>query len=281
MNINWFPGHMAKTLKNIEQYLKVVDLVIETADARIPSSSRNPELDKIIKARKPRLLLLNKADIADPKVTDLWLEHFKEQDIACLATNSKDRKSIKKIINEAKAIVSKRREENQSKAKKDVKIMIVGIPNTGKSTLINTIVGKKASKTSNRPGVTRGPQWVKTKDKAVKLLDMPGVLWPKLESETEQFNLAATGAIKDTLIPVENVAYYLFEFLIENYPEALKERYKLDSLDEHPYELYLAAAKNRGCIMSGAKVDENRFAKLLLEEFRNNKIARISLEKPE
>ena len=284
MNINWFPGHMAKAFRKIREHLPLVDVVVETSDARIPASSRNPELDEILSNRIPRILLLNKIDLADERISDMWISKFKTENIQAICGDARETSTAKRILDCAQELVDdkfKAREEN-NRGFKPLRIMIVGIPNTGKSTLINSISGRKAADTSNRPGVTRGPQWVKTRDKRVELLDMPGVLWPKLETPEEQFALAASGAIKDDLLPIEEVAYKLFVQLFYEYRKELLMRFKLENanLAVHIYDLYLEAAKKRGCIQSGGHIDETRFAKLLLTEFRAGKIGKISLENP-
>lgn len=282
MNINWFPGHMAKALRNIEEYLGLVDIVVETIDARIPRSSRNPKLDEILKDRVERILILNKTDLADPQNTDSWISYYKEEGIDAIASNSLERNSAQKILNQAQELTKDKfakREEN-NRGFRPLRIMIVGVPNTGKSTLINTLAGRKAANTSNKAGVTRGPQWINTNNKTVELLDMPGVLWPKLETEEQKLGLAATGAINDDLLPTEEVAYELFKQILVQYPEDLMERFKLESLEMHPYEIFLEAARKRGTIQSGGKIDEHRFSKLFITEFRAAKIGRISLERP-
>ncbi len=283
MQINWFPGHMAKALRNIKEHLAKVDVVIETSDARIPRSSRNPELSKLLGDKTHRILILNKADLADPEVTQSWINKLREENIIAIESVAKDNNSANKILKEASALVEdkfkKRAEANRGFI--PLRIMIVGVPNTGKSTLINNIAQKKAAETSNRPGVTRGPQWIKSNDQSVELLDMPGVLWPKLETYEQKLGLAATGAIKDSLLPIEKVAYFLFKQLLITYPEELIQRYKINNLDNHIYDIYLEAARKRGAIMSGGKVDETRFAKMLLTEYRNGTIGRISLEQPD
>lgn len=283
MQINWFPGHMAKAFRNIKEYLAKVDVVIETSDARIPRSSRNPEFSKILSEKTQRILLLNKADLADSNVTQAWIKKLKEDNILAIESVAKDSSSANRILKEASTLVEdkfkKRAEANRGFI--PLRIMIVGVPNTGKSTLINNIAQRKAAETSNRPGVTRGPQWIKGKDQSVELLDMPGVLWPKLETYEQKLGLAATGAIKDSLLPIEEVAYFLFKQLLITYPDELIQRYKINNFDEHIYDIYLEAARKRGAIMSGGKVDETRFAKLLLTEYRNGTIGSMSLERPD
>ncbi len=282
MNINWFPGHMAKALRNIREHLPLVDVVVETADARIPRSSRNPELQKIL-AGKPTILVLNKADLADPEVTELWVRDGSENDLVLIPCNSKTRDGFKQVTLEANKLVSEKlkRIADSGRENRPLRLMVVGIPNTGKSTLINSMSGRKSAQTSDRPGVTRGPQWVRSRDQKLEWLDMPGVLWPKLETEEQKLNLAATGAIADNVLPVEEVAFKLFTHLLHTYPHLLQERYKLRHPEADPYDVYLEAARRRGTILSGGRVDELRFAELFLNEFRGGTIGRISLERPQ
>lgn len=279
MDINWFPGHMAKALRNIEEHLPLVDVVIETADARIPSSSRNPELKKRIR-NKPHILVLNKSDLADPIESKLWIEHYQAEGLKAIDVNAKDQNNLRKIRDIAFSLAQEKldRIEAKGRSNRPLRIMLVGIPNTGKSTIINALSARRAANTENRPGVTRGPQWVKTKDFKMELLDMPGVLWPKLETNEEKLSLASTGAIKDHVLPMEELAFFLFKKLCEKYPELIEARYKIDLTPSDMYELYLSAARRRGCIMSGGRVDEARFSELLINEFRNGSIGRITLE---
>lgn len=282
MNINWFPGHMAKALRNIEEYLPMVDVVIETSDARIPRSSRNPELSKRIK-NKPHILVFNKSDLADPEQTKFWIQSLESDALHVLTSNAKDQNSLKKVRDLAKSLAQDKldRIEEGGRQNRPLRIMFVGIPNTGKSTLINAMSARRAANTANTPGVTRGPQWVKTKDSKVELLDMPGVLWPKLETDEEKLSLAATGAIRDTVLPMEELAFFLFKHLLKLYPEAIESRFRIQNTDIDPYDLYLQAAKRRGCIMSGGRIDEVRFAELFIHEYRNGTIGRMTLEQIE
>ncbi len=282
MNINWFPGHMAKALRKIREHLPMVDVVIETSDARIPRSSRNPELGKILQG-KPTILVLNKADLADPKVTDAWVRYGKEHKQILIPCNSKTREGFRQVTSKAYALAAEKlqRIEDRGRENRPLRLMIVGIPNTGKSTLINSMSGRKATQTSDRPGVTRGPQWVRSRDSKLEWLDMPGVLWPKLETDEQKLSLSSTGAIVDTVLPVEEIAFLLFKNLLDLYPDYLKTRYKIRHMEADPYDAYLEAARARGCILSGGRIDELRFAELFLNEFRGGVLGRISLERPE
>lgn len=282
MDINWFPGHMAKALRNIREHLALVDAVVETCDARIPRSSRNPELLRIIR-NKPQIIVLNKADLADPEVTKHWTEALRKDEAIAIPCNSKTREGFGQVVENCFSLCEKKLRAIEAKGRKNrpLRLMVVGIPNTGKSTLINSMTGRRAAQTSDRPGVTRGPQWVRSKDGRLEWLDMPGVLWPRLETAEQKLSLSATGAIKDQVLPIEEVAFFLFRDLLELYPDELISRYKLRHIDTDPYEIYLEAARMRGCIRSGGKIDELRFAELFINEFRGGQIGRISLEKPE
>lgn len=280
-NINWFPGHMKKALDGIREHLKQVDVVIETADSRIPSSSRNPVLRSVLDD-KPSLLLLSKSDLADPEVTAQWMQYFDDQHVRVLAVdarNRRDLRGVETLIDEL-ARPALERAGRRGMSGRTPRVMVTGIPNTGKSSLINALTKRHAMTTSDRPGVTRGATWVRNRDQRAEWLDTPGVLWPKLETQTEQVNLGATGAIRDQVLPLEDVAYFLLVYLLEHYREDTVQRYKLRHPDEEPYEVFLEAARNRGCIMSGGRVDQLRFATLLLDEFRAGTIGRISLERP-
>lgn len=279
MDINWFPGHMAKALRNIKEHLPMVDVVVETCDARIPRSSRNPALARIL-ADKPQILVFNKADLADPKVTEEWVRYYSRHKLTMVPCNSKNREGFRRVTEEAYKLVAEKLDRIAARGRdnRPLRLMVVGIPNTGKSTLINSMSGRKAAQTSDRPGVTRGPQWVRSKDTKLEWLDMPGVLWPKLETDEQKLSLSATGAIKDQVLPIEEVSFFLFRKLLELCPEYLRERYRLRHMESDPYDIYLEGARMRGCILSGGRVDEQRFAELFLNEFRGGMIGRISLE---
>lgn len=285
MYVQWFPGHMAKTKRLIQEQLKLVDVVIELVDARIPESSRNPLINQIV-VHKPRVIILNKEDLADEKVTDTWLEYFNQKvQYKALKFNSTLQKG--NILNALKeALLNLTREKREQRAKKGIKnqvirSMVVGIPNVGKSTFINNIVGKKAAKTGNKPGVTRGKQWIRLGNN-IELLDTPGILWPKFEDPYVGFRLAITGAISDDVFDLGDAALKLIEFLIGEYPLLLMERFKLtfDDLKNPPLGILDKIAENRGCLLPGKEIDYTKISRIFVTEFRNGKIGRISLEKP-
>ena len=281
MAIQWFPGHMAKTRKQISEDIKLVDVIYELVDARIPLSSRNPEIDKIA-ADKPRIVLLNKADMADDTVNDLWIEYFKNKKIECIKVSCKTGEGIDKIQPVTLKILSEKNERRKTRGIVDnsIKAMIVGIPNVGKSTFINKLSGRNGAKTGDRPGVTTGKQWITVKGD-FKLLDTPGILWPKFEDDEVGYHLAFTGAIKDEIMDVEELACKLLDVLITDYSGQLNERYKIECNDMDSYDLLEEIGRKRGCIMSGGSVNTERAANMLLDEFRGTKIGKISLERPE
>lgn len=282
LNIQWYPGHMTKTRRQIEADLKLVDLVAEVIDARIPSSSRNPDIDELV-GDKPRLIVLNRADQADPAMTKQWSKHFRDQGFSVLETDSKSGSGVKEfsmVIKEAlKEQIARWREKGQ--VGRPVRVMVVGVPNVGKSTFINKVAKKKSAKAQDRPGVTRGKQWVAV-DAGLDLLDTPGILWPKFEDQSVGRKLAFTGAIKDEIMDAEGLACDLMELLAVRYPQALTERYKFTPRnDMQGWELLEAAGRKRGFLVSGGEVDTERMAKVLLDEFRGGKLGRFTLEVPE
>ena len=280
MAIQWFPGHMAKTRKQISEDLKLVDIVYELVDARIPMSSRNPEIDKIA-ADKPRIVILNKADMADDDINNQWVEYFKKQGIECIKLSCKSGEGIEKIQPVTKRILAEKTQKRQSRGIVDssIKAMIVGIPNVGKSTFINKLSGRAGAKTGDRPGVTTGKQWITVKGD-FKLLDTPGILWPKFEDENVGFRLAFTGAIKDEIMDVEELACRLLDVLKESYAENIMQRYNVDAEAYDSYDLLEEIGRKRGCVMSGGSINTERCANMILDEFRSTKIGKISLEKP-
>ncbi|HBP38819.1 MAG TPA: ribosome biogenesis GTPase YlqF [Clostridiales bacterium] len=280
LEINWFPGHMAKTLRELQQHMQQVDLVFETCDARIPESSRNPELNRLL-GTKPRLLVLNKSDLADPAITKIWLEWYRSQGVTALACDSKKRSGLA-ALNQAAIDMNRGKTEKalaRGRIFRPVRVMVAGIPNTGKSTLINTLCGRKSAMTADRPGVTKQISWIRTKGQ-LDLLDSPGVLWPRLGSGLQQLRLAATGAIRDDLLPLEEIAAGGLVLLARLYPELIRSRFHLDNLELPGFKLLEAAAQRRGCLMSGGRTDNLRFAALFLDELRSGAIGRISLERP-
>lgn len=281
LSINWFPGHMAKTRRLITESLPLVDIVIELVDARIPQSSRNPILDELI-AGKPRVLLLNKSDAADADANNRWLEHFKSKGITCMTADCRSGKGLNSLMPLVKSQLTEVLERRAARGMsgQPLRMMIVGIPNVGKSSLINRLAGSQRTKVEDRPGVTRGKQWV-TVDRQVELLDMPGVLWPKFEDKIVGERLAFTGAIKDDILDIEALAMRLLLFLNEQYHLALKERYKMDMpLDAQGLDLLNELGKKRGMLVRGGEVDTERAAITILDEFRSGKLGRITLELP-
>ena len=283
-NIQWFPGHMAKTRRLINENLKNADAVIEILDARIPYSSRNPEIKRIC-AGKPSVLLLNKASLADPAITAYWIDKYTDENTICLETDCISGQGISKISQALKELCEERisRYEQKGMHGRAIKAMVVGIPNVGKSSLINKLCGSKKAKVENRPGVTLDKQWVMT-NIGILLLDMPGVLWPKFEDQTVGENLAISGAIKDDVLDIEAIAAALCGRLRTMYPELLMQRYKLDSIpsrdDINDYELMAMIGRKRGHLISGGEIDTERTANMLIDEFRAAKIGRISLDAP-
>ena len=281
MNIQWYPGHMTKTRRQIEADLKQVDAVCEIVDARIPMSSRNPDIDAIC-GNKPRIVILNRMDLADPAATKRWTEYFKRKGMAAVPTDCKSRKGIADFQPAVRTVLKEKIERNAAKGmNKPVRVMIVGIPNVGKSTLINQISGRKGAKAENRPGVTRGKQWV-TVDSSLLLLDTPGILWPKFEDPQVGMMLAYTGAVKDGIMDIEELACFLIQLLHRRYPAALKERYGIDVDEDIPgYELLEMAGRKRGFLVSGGEINTERMAKVLVDEYRSGKLGRFTLEEPE
>jgi len=281
LNIQWYPGHMAKTRKLLTENLKLVDVVIELLDARIPKSSKNPEIDKIVKDKK-RIMVLNKSDLADDEITELWVNWYRDNGINCIPVNSVTGAGLKEIRDMVRELMAEKVERAQSKGLRvrSVRLMVVGIPNVGKSTFINKLAGKSSAKTGNKPGVTRGKQWIRL-GKDMDLLDTPGILWPKFEDKTTGMNLAFTGAIKDEIVDIAELAAMLLAVLAESYPGKITERYKLENIGRFTgHELLETAAIKRGCLVSGGEPDLYRIASIVLDEFRTGKIGKITLERP-
>lgn len=280
MSIQWFPGHMAKARREISEKLKFVDIIFELVDARIPMSSRNPMIEEIV-GNKPRLLLLNKSDMADEQCTKQWQAFFADRSISAIPVNSQTGQGVSKIAAEAKQLVKEKFDKMKEKGIKPrpMRGMILGIPNVGKSTLINRLANRRIAKTGDRPGMTRHQQWIKA-GKELELLDTPGILWPKFEDEQIGYRLAATGAIKDELLDFQDVAFFLLKHLQAHYPERLQKRYRLQGIPENALELLESIAEKRGFLMSGGKVDYDRTAEMLLREFRSVKLGPITLEQP-
>lgn len=282
MNLQWFPGHMAKTRRMIAENLKLVDLVVELIDARIPLSSRNPEVDQIIKD-KPRVIVLNKADIADANATRKFIDYFTENGQHAVALDSLSGRGIKQFHDAvAKAMAEVFKKDSEKGIRRHaVKMMVVGIPNVGKSSFINRLTGRAAAKTGDRPGITQTKQWIRIAGK-YELLDTPGILWPKFENREVALHIAFTGGIKDEIMDIEELVCELLKYLSDHYPQELIARYKIDKdiKELEPFELLTLIGAKRGCIVSGGEVDTFRAANLLLDDFRSAKIGNITLELP-
>jgi len=281
MNIQWYPGHMTKTRRQIEADLKLVDAVCEIVDARIPVSSRNPDIDSIC-GNKPRIVVLNRMDLADPAMTKQWIQYFRSKGIAAMAADCKTQKGISDFMPAVRSVLQEKIARNEAKGMHPpLRVMIVGIPNVGKSTFINRISGRKGAKAENRPGVTRGKQWV-TVDPGLLLLDTPGILWPKFEDPRVGMMLAYTGAVKENVIDTEELACFLMELLFRFYPKTLTDRYGVQLPEEAAgYELLELVGKKRGYLLSGGEIHTERMAKVLLDEFRSGKLGHFTLESPE
>lgn len=280
-NLQWYPGHMAKTRRMIEENLKNIDVVVEILDARIPFSGRNPNFDDII-VNKPRLVVMNKYDLADNSITDKWTAWYAKSGIHVIPISCTTGLGINKIAPACRELIKDKLEKAKEKGmNRNVKIMMVGIPNVGKSTLINKLAGKASAQTGDRPGVTRTKQWIRLKD-GLELLDTPGILPPKFEDQRVAVNLAYTGAIRDEIMEVELLCHSLLEYLRDNYKDLLCARYKLDDIsDMQGYEILEYIGKKRGCVISGGEINTERAANILLDELRGSKIGKITLEKPE
>lgn len=280
MAINWFPGHMVKTKREIKENLKLVDAVIEIRDARIPNSSKNPDIDQLCKG-KPRIILLNKCDLANEKITKEWKKSLENNETVVLEVNALKNDGLKNIKPALLKLLKEKHDRLKAKGlvKITTRVMVVGIPNVGKSTFINKIARNNIAKTGDRPGVTKSKQWIKTSI-GIELLDTPGVLWPKFEDEQVGLNLAFTGAIKDEIMDIEELAFNLVKKLEVDFKDELMTRYKLEHLSEETIENLDNIARKRGCLISGGNIDYNRIAVILLDEFRGGKIGRISLERP-
>lgn len=279
--INWYPGHMAKTRRLIDENLKLIDVVVEILDARVPVSSRNPDFDTLF-ASKPRVVVMNKFDLADERATAAWEKWYRDNGARVLLTNSLNGKGVDRLAGEVKlAIADKLARDAARGVTKAVRLMVVGIPNVGKSSLINRLSGRASAKTGDRPGVTRGKQWIRLKN-GMELLDTPGILWPKFEDQTTGMHLAFIGSIRDEIMDVETLACNLLEYLRDHYASLLVQRYKLDgdiSVMEG-YELLEYIGKKRGFVVSGGEIDTYRGANVILDEFRAAKIGRVTLEWP-
>ena len=279
MHFQWYPGHMTKAKRAMQEDIKLIDVVIELVDARIPFSSKNPDINSLAQ-NKSRILLLNKSDMADPAVMNDWIRYYEQQGCLAMAVNSKKRNELKQVH----ALIQKACKEKIERDRKrgilnrPVRAMIVGIPNVGKSTFINSFAGKACTKTGNKPGVTKGKQWIRL-NKQVELLDTPGILWPKFEDQQVGKHLALIGSIKDELLQSVELALELIPFLVEEYPQTLSLHYQLQEKDK-PADILLAIARSRGCVKTGNEADYDKAAFLLLDDFRNARLGKITMERP-
>ena len=291
-NINWYPGHMAKTKRQILEDLKLIDVIVEVLDARIPISSQNPDIKEYSKNKK-RVVVLNKSDLADESETYKWIKYFKEKEIPAISVDCNSGKGVNEVIRAVKEVAKEEQEKfsNKGRIGKSIRIMVLGIPNVGKSTFINKITKKKTAQVGNKPGVTRQKQWVKV-DNEIELMDTPGILWPKFESQEVGMNLAFTGTIKDDILEKTEIAFELLKFLLNNYKANVIERYKLDASEveeilsnenadenDNYLEILNTIAQKRGAILSGGRIDYEKISGILLDEFRSGKLGRITIER--
>ncbi len=280
MQFQWYPGHMTKTKREMQEDIKLIDLVIEVTDARIPMSSRNPDIDDLAK-NKYRLILLNKADLADPKKTAAWSEYYKEKGFYVAELDARVNKGMKSIQDIILSACSEKIERDRKRGIKNrpIRAMVVGIPNVGKSTFINSFSGKASAKTGNKPGVTKGKQWIRM-NKQVELLDTPGILWPKFEDQLVGLRLASVGSMNDEILNRDELAIEILKFLVKEYPGKVNARYGVEESDDIP-ELLMDIAKIRNCISKGGEIDYSKAAGLVIDEFRSGKICRFTMEIPE
>ena len=281
LHINWYPGHMKKTKEMVQNNLKLVDVVIELLDARIPLSSKNPEIDKLAH-NKPRVVVLNKSDLSDRAKLNKWISYYQSKGIKAIPVDTLKGSGVNKIVEECKNVTKEKMDALKEKGRKEraIRVMIVGVPNVGKSSLINKLTGRKSTQTGDRPGVTKGKQWVRLKGN-LELLDTPGILWPKFEDQKIALNLAFTRAIKDEILDIDTLGLKFIEKMSEIEPEKLKARYKLDSLGEEPLETMEMIGRKRGFILGRNELDYTRIAKTVLNEFREGRLGQITLEVPE
>lgn len=279
MNIQWYPGHMTKAVRMMQEDIKLIDIVIELVDARVPYSSKNPDIDELAK-NKFRLIVLNKVDLADEKVTNLWEQYYKDKGYSVVRINARSGAGMKSVTGVIQETCKEKLERDRKRGiiNRPIRAMIVGIPNVGKSTFINSFAGKACTKTGNKPGVTKGKQWIRI-NKNVELLDTPGILWPKFEDQQVGIRLAEIGSIKDDILNVRELAHALILYLIETYPGILSERYGVDEAQE-AFQILEQIAVNRQCKVKGGQLDYDKAAAILLENYRNGKLGRITLERP-
>lgn len=281
LHINWYPGHMKKTKEMVQNNLKLVDVVIELLDARIPLSSKNPQIDELAQ-NKPRVVVLNKSDLSDKTKLNKWISYYQSKGIKAIPVDTLKGSGVNKIVEECKNVTKEKMDALKEKGRKEraIRVMIVGVPNVGKSSLINKLTGRKSTQTGDRPGVTKGKQWVRLKGN-LELLDTPGILWPKFEDQNIALNLAFTRAIKDEILDIDTLGLKFIEKMSEIEPEKLKARYKLDSIGEEPLETMEMIGRKRGFILGKNELDYTRIAKTVLNEFREGKLGQITLETPD
>lgn len=280
MHFQWYPGHMTKAKRMMQENIKLIDLVIELVDARIPVSSRNPDIDELGK-NKARLILLNKADLAEDRWNDAWMEYFREKGFSVVKVNSKKGGGIKSIQGVIQEACKEKIERDRKRGilNRPVRAMVVGIPNVGKSTFINALAGKSCTKTGNKPGVTKGKQWIRL-NKNVELLDTPGILWPKFEDQNVGLKLAFIGSIKDEILQTEELAMELIKFMNQHYPGVLEEKYEVKA-EPDTYAMLSMIAESRHCLLKGNELDTGKAAALLLDDFRSGRLGRLTLEYPQ
>lgn len=280
MHFQWYPGHMTKAKRMMQENIKLIDLIIELVDARVPMSSRNPEIDELGK-NKARLIVLNKSDLAEDRKNDLWTEYFQSKGFSVVKVNSKKGGGIKQIQSVIQEACKEKIERDRKRGilNRPVRAMVVGIPNVGKSTFINALAGKACAKTGNKPGVTKGKQWIRL-NKNVELLDTPGILWPKFEDQTVGLRLAYIGSIKDEILNTEELAAELSKFLVNNYKGVLADKYAIEE-SEDGFDMLSKIAESRHCLEKGSELDTEKAARLMLDDFRNGRLGRITLEMPE
>lgn len=280
MTIQWFPGHMAKARRQIEEKIKLVDIVIELLDARLPLASRNPMINEIT-GRKPRLVLFTKGDMADEEITREWVQYFSDEQVSVLSVDAKTGRGVSQIANACERALEPLflNREKKGIVSKKMRAMILGIPNVGKSSLINRLAGRSATQTGDRPGVTKAQQWIRVENK-LELLDTPGILWPKFEDPSVGMRLAMSGAIKEDILPTEEVALHTLLYLSQRYPKLLTERYGMTIDDQTPVELLDEIGKRRGCLMKGGEIDWDKAADIVVTDLRSGRMGRISYERP-
>lgn len=278
MNIQWYPGHMTKAIRMMKENIKLIDCVVELLDARTPVSSMNPELKKLANG-KPRLIVFTKMDLADPNKTDEWINYYKEQGILAMAVNARDGKNMKQVVPMIQEVCKEKLARNKRRGlvNKPLRIMVAGIPNVGKSTFINKLVGKSSAKTGNKPGVTKGKQWIKLR-KDIELLDTPGVLWPKFEDKTIGLHLAFIGSINDNIVDREELARLLLIHLEETYPGIIKKNFAIETENKEAHIILNDLAIERNYLMEGSKADTLRMGKALLDDFRGGRLGRITVD---